>query len=431
MNLTFEQKLENFAEVSLRVGVGLQAGQRLLVVSSPENTPLVHKIVKRAYELGARLVEVLWDDEVINLIRLQHAPLDSLDEPARVLSMALNDLAEKGDAILWFRSKDPALFKDIEAAKVGAHQTAFMKSRTPYFKKVTTNGINWCLMGPPIASWAKRILPHLSEKDALETMWDAVFKVIRADVEDPVGAWTRHNEVLRKTREYLNAKQYAALKLRGGGTDLTIGLPKRHIWGGGAHRVTQGEQEGLVFTANLPTEEVWTLPHREQVNGVAKASKPLSYAGVLITDIEVEFKEGRIVSAKASQGEETLKKLIATDNGSHHLGEIALVPHSSPVSQTQLLFCDTLYDENAASHIAIGSSYRNNLEEGIAMTDEAFRAAGGNISLVHVDWMIGHDKMDVWGIKEEGTEEPIMVQGEWAFSVDTFGSQSPVTTSSH
>ncbi len=414
MSLNFQEKLENFAELAIKIGVGLKLGQRLLVGGDVENAEFVRLIVKHAYQAGARLVEVHWEDDAISLARFQHAPHDSFDEAVHVQTFALNDVGENFDAILWMRSTDPDLLSQIDPELVRRATTASMAARAPYYKKVMVNGINWCLVAPPSSAWAMRIFPDLPREAAVSAMWEAVFKIVRADLPNPLEAWAQHNENLRVRREYLNAKQYTALEFKGGGTDLSVGLPLNHVWGGGSHEVTEGPQDGAVFTANVPTEEVWTLPHRERVNGVAKASKPLSYSGVLIEDIEVHFVDGRITQATASKGQDILTNLIATDEGSHRLGEVALVPHSSPISQSGLLFYNTLYDENAASHIAIGKAYRHNLEGGTKMTDEDFTAAGGNTSLVHVDWMIGHGKMDIWGVLPDGSRESVMVQGEWA-----------------
>jgi len=414
--LTFQQKLENYAELAIKIGVGLKPGQRLLIGADVENAELVRLVAQKAYDAGARLVEAHWEDDFLTLARLKNAPEESLTEAVHVQTFALNDVAEHEDAVLWMRSTDPDLLKDIDPSRVNKAQTAMMKARAPYYGKVMVNALNWCIIAPPSKAWAQRIFPHLSPDEALEQMWDASFKIVRADVENPLEAWAQHNARLRKVREYLTQKQYSALEFKGGGTDLSVGLPEKHVWGGGSHHTT-GNNAGLEFTANIPTEEVWTLPHRERVNGVARASKPLSYSGVLITDIEVHFEDGRIVSAKASKGQEVLEQMIATDEGSHRLGEVALVPHSSPISQSGLLFYNTLYDENAASHIAIGRAYRHNLEGGVEMPLEDFVTRGGNDSLVHVDWMIGSNEIDVTGVLPGGSREAVMVGGEWAFEV--------------
>jgi aminopeptidase len=258
------------------------------------------------------------------------------------------------------------------------------------------------------------MFPDLSPEQAMTAQWDAIFAATRADQPDPVGAWKAHLALLKTRRELLTGKQYRALHFRGGQTDLTVGLADNHIWGGGS-ALTQADPGagGIEFTANIPTEEVWTAPHRERVNGVVVSTKPLSYNGTLIDGIRIEFKDGRIVAASAKQGESTLHQMIETDEGSHRLGEVALVPNSSPISRSGLFFYNTLYDENAASHIAIGAAYRFNVQGGVDMDSEHFLATGGNESLTHVDWMIGSAEIDVDGLHQDGSREPVMRAGEF------------------
>lgn len=408
-NLTFEQKLQNYAKLAVRVGLGVKAGQRVLVQAPVDTAPLARAVVREAYAAGASFVDVRWDDDDVVLARFELAPDGTFDQISKWRVDAEIETAEAGGAVIAIRSTNPNLLGGVDQSRVVAHQKAWATYRKPYSAYTMTNRINWNLISAPIPGWATLMFPEATEKEAMEKQWDAIFAATRADQPDPIAAWEEHLANLKRRREILTGKQYSALRFKGGETDLTVGLADDHIWGGGA----ADTPSGITFTANIPTEEVWTAPHRERVDGVVVSTKPLSYQGVLIDGIRIEFKGGRIVNATAKQGQETLEKMIATDEGSHRLGEVALVPHSSPISRSGLFFYSTLYDENAASHIAIGAAYRFNIRGGIDMTPEEFAAAGGNDSLTHVDWMIGSDKIDVDGVTKDGSHEAVMRAGEF------------------
>ena len=409
MTLTFEEKLRNYARLAVRVGLGVKPGQRVLVQAPVDTAPLARLVVREAYAAGASFVDVRWDDDDVVLARFELAPEGSFETFSKWRVDAEIETADAGGAVIAIRATNPNLLANVNAQNVAAHQRAVATYRQPYTAQVMTNALNWNLISAPVPDWAVLMFPDSSAEQAVEQQWDAIFAATRADQPDPVAAWQQHLADLKTRREILTGKQYSALHFRGGETDLTVGLADDHVWGGGAADTTRG----ITFTANIPTEEVWTAPHRERVDGVVVSTKPLSYNGVLIDGIRIEFKDGRIVNATARQGEATLKEMIATDEGSHRLGEVALVPHSSPISRSGLFFFNTLYDENAASHIAIGRAYRFNVRGGVEMSDDAFAAAGGNDSLTHVDWMIGSDQIDVDGIAKDGTREPVMRAGEF------------------
>lgn len=409
MTLSFEQKLQNYAKLAVRIGLGLREGQRLLVQAPVNTAPLARAIVREAYAAGASFVDVRWDDDDVVLARFQLAPEGTFEQFSKWRVDAEMENAEAGGAVLSIRATDPNLLGSVDQSNVAAFQRAVATYRKPYSLQVMTNRVNWNLISAPIGSWATLMFPDATEQEALEKQWDAIFAATRADQEDPIAAWEEHLANLKHRREILTAKQYHALHFKGGDTDLTVGLADKHIWGGGS----ADTPNGITFTANIPTEEVWTAPHRERVDGVVVSTKPLSYQGVLIDGIRIVFKDGRITEATAEKGEEALKRMIDTDEGSHRLGEVALVPHSSPISRSGLFFFNTLYDENAASHIAIGSAYRFNVEGGVDMTTEEFEKMGGNDSLTHVDWMIGSDAIDVDGILPDGSREPVMRSGEF------------------
>jgi aminopeptidase len=323
---------------------------------------------------------------------------------------------QRRDAILSIRGGNPDLLSDQDPESVDTYQKTSWEYLRPTLDHIERRAVNWTVIAAPVPGWVAKVFPDLVSEAGQTRLWEAVFAACRLNQVDPIAAWDAHIEELVARREYLTHKRYTALKLTGPGTDLTVGLPKGHIWTGG-REITRS---GVAFIPNLPTEEVFTLPHKDRTEGVVTASIPLSYVGTLIQDFSLTFAEGRVVKVVASKGETILRKLLETDEGAGRLGEVALVPHSSPVSQSGLLFYESLFDENPASHIALGSAYKLNLSGGETMSQDEFIAAGGNHSLVHVDFMIGSGEMDVDGIGEDGTAEPVMRAGEWAFDLRTF-----------
>jgi aminopeptidase len=409
MTLTFEEKLNNYARLAVRVGLGVREGQRVLVQAPVDTARLARAVVREAYAAGASFVDVRWDDDDVQLARFELAPDGSFETLSKWRVDAEIETAQAGGAVIAIRATNPNLLGGVDAGRVATHQRALAAYRRPYTEQVMTNRLNWNLISAPIPGWAALMFPDASAEKAVSQQWDAIFAATRADQPDPVAAWHEHLANLQRRRELLTEKQYAALHFQGGETDLTVGLAEDHVWGGGAAD-TPG---GITFTANIPTEEVWTAPHRERVDGVVVSTKPLSYNGTLLDGIRIEFKDGRIIRATARNGQAALDKMIDTDEGSHRLGEVALVPHSSPISRSGMFFFNTLYDENAASHIAIGNAYRFNVKGGVDLTTEQFMARGGNDSLTHVDWMIGSGEMDVTGITQDGAREPVMRAGEF------------------
>jgi aminopeptidase len=414
----FQKDLQKYAELAVRVGLNLRPGQRLLVrAPSPygvafEHAPLVRYVAEAAYKAGARLVDVYWGDEQMELIRFAHAPRDSFAEfPKWKLAIPL-EYAERGDAILTISATDPDLWAGQDTELVNVYQDTTWKEMNPYLKHGSSNTMNWCVISAARPSWAKKMFPKLTAEKALAKQWQTIFKMCRVDADDPVAAWQEHIRNLQARSAYLNQKKYTALKYSAPGTDVTLGLPKGHHWAS-AREVAKNDIE---FTANIPTEETFTMADRTRADGIVTSTKTLNYGGSLIEGIVVRFENGRVVESHASKGENVLRKMIATDEGSARLGEIAIVPHSSPISKSGLMFHNTLYDENASCHIALGRAYKFNLQGGLNLTDEEFAARGGNQSLIHVDFMIGSDKMDIDGLTSDGRAEPILRKGEWAFS---------------
>ena len=410
MAMTFEESLRKYADVVVRVGVGLRAGQRLMVRAPVEAAPFVRETVTAAYRAGARLVEVLWSDDAVDLARFALAPRDSFDELPTAIPDALLKGGERGDAVLSVYAADPKLLEGQDSTLVSRVERARSAYVLPFSRKISGKELNWCVVACAIPSWAARVFPAAGD-GAVARLWEEIFRTCRVDRPDPVRAWEEHVADLARRRAFLEQKQYAALRFRGPGTDLTVGLPGRHVWMGG--RSETGATK-IPFVANLPTEEVFTTPHRERVDGVVRATKPLGYTGSLIEDFELRFEKGRAVGVKAARNEAVLRKLVETDDGAARLGEVALVPHGSPISASGILFYNTLFDENASCHVALGRSYRVCVAGGDAMSDEEFARAGGNESLVHVDFMIGSGEMDVDGLAKDGRSEPVMRAGEWA-----------------
>ncbi|MCO6451340.1 MAG: aminopeptidase [Caldilineales bacterium] len=414
MTNDFEQKLERYAELAVTIGANIQPGQKLIIWRATLDTaPLVRLIAAKAYEAGARLVDVMWTDEGVKLARFQYAPRDSFEEYPDWQAQGMYDHVKSGGALISVRGDDPDLLKDQDGELAALTQKIAWQKLRPTLDFVGADAINWLVIGAATPAWAAKVYPELPVEEAVSSLWENLFDVCRVTETDPVAAWQAHKLNLAKRSEYLNAKAYNALRFQGSGTDLTLGLPAGHIWLGGA----KDSQNGIEFVPNMPTEEVFTAPHRYKAEGVARASLPLSYGGSLIEDFTLTFHEGRVVDLKASKAEKVLKGLVESDDGAGRLGEVALAPHSSRVASQGRLFFNTLLDENAASHIALGSAYRVSLIDGEAMTDEEFNEFGCNTSAVHVDFMIGSGEMDVDGITQDGRAEAVMRRGEWVFDV--------------
>ncbi|MFX1574772.1 MAG: aminopeptidase [Promethearchaeota archaeon] len=420
MTSKFEENLEKYAEIILKIGLNLQPGQRLLIgtpniyqYGAPiELAPLIRVIAKKAYQIGARFVDVMWDDEQLKLIRFQHAPRDSFEEFATWRTDCQYEFAKNSDAIVRILAYNPDLLNAYDHNLIATAMKTHLKYSKPYSDLISKNVLNWVGVTAPVEGWAEKVFPDISPEKRQEKFWDIIFEICRVKNEDPIAVWEAHIKQLAARCDYLNKKRYIALKFVAPGTDLRVGLPKGHIWGSARFK----SQNGIDYVANIPTEEVFTLPHKDKTEGFVTATKPLPIEG-MIEDFSLTFSKGRVVDASAKKGEEMLHKILETDEGTRRLGEVALVPHSSPISQSGLLFYNILLDENASCHIALGRGLKFWISNGVKMSDEEFSAAGGNISMDHVDFMIGSDKIDVDGILENGTSEPIMRKGEWAFDI--------------
>ena len=407
---SFDERLDKLAEVAVRVGLGLQHGQELIVTAPLDSVPLARAITAQAYKAGASLVTTLLADDAATLARFAHASDDAFDKAAGWLYSGMADAYRNGAARLAISGDDPSLLAGQDPEKVSRANRARSKAYLPALELIAGFSTNWTIVSAATRPWARTVFPELPEEEAVARLWDAIFAASRVDGPDPVAAWQAHNADLRGRTEWLNGRRFAALRFRGLGTDLTVGLADDHEWCGGATTA----KNGIVCNANIPTEEVFTTPHKARVEGHVRSTKPLSYQGTLIQGIEVRFSEGRIVEAKAQTGGDVLAKVLDTDEGASRLGEVALVPASSAISASGLLFFNTLYDENAASHIALGQAYSKCFRNGGAgLSEDDLSARGANRSLIHIDWMIGSAEIDVDGLSGDGMAVPVMRQGEW------------------
>jgi aminopeptidase len=409
-HLTHEQKLDRLAEVAVKVGLGLERGQELVMTGSLDSVALARRITEHAYRAGASHVTTLFSDDEATLMRYRFAPDESFDYAPAWLYDGLGAAFKGGAARLAIAGANPSLLSEQDPERVSRANRALSRAYRPALELITRHAINWTIVASATPAWAAAMFPADAPSIAMAKLWNAIFKVTRIHEDDPVGAWKRHDAALHEKSAELNTIRYSALHYRGPGTDFRLGLADDHLWLGGG--TTAGN--GLYCIPNLPTEEVFTTPHKDRAEGTVTATKPLSYQGTLIDGIQVRFEKGRIVEARASQGQEVLQRLIGTDEGASRLGEVALVPHSSPIASSGMLFFNTLFDENAASHIALGQAYSSCLLDGDKLTPEQLAAKGANDSLIHVDWMIGSDKLDIDGITDSGRAVPLMRQGEWA-----------------
>ena len=404
--------LKKYAELVVKVGVNLQPDQ-LLVINSPiECAEFARLIAKAAFEAGAHDVVVSWGDEELAHIRYAGGKKEIFTEFPEWKVRFYQDYAEQGAAFVSIAARNPEIFKDIEPEKLTLAAQAAGAALLEYRARLMNNENTWCVVSVPTAGWAQKVFPGLAEEEAQARLWQEIFRTVRIEPDkDPAEAWKKHIATLQKAAEFLNKKNFKVLHYSNSlGTDLTVELPEGHIWAGGAEKAATG----VTFAANMPTEEVYSLPLREGVNGVVYASKPLIYNGSRIENFHLTFKEGRVVDFGAEIGEENLKELINMDEGSHYLGEVALVPYDSPISQSGILFYNTLFDENAACHLALGKAYPTCLKGGEKMDSVTLLQHGVNDSLVHEDFMIGTADLSIVGTTQEGEEVEIFRDGNFA-----------------
>jgi aminopeptidase len=410
MDQQFEQVLDKYAEVAVSLGVNIQPGQSLVIRAPIDAYDFVRRAVKHAYLQGARFVTVDWADDQVTLLRLLHAPDDALEDIVQAHVDAYEEMAQKGFAMLSVIAPDPNLLAAVPAHRIAVFQRARRAAMHKFNSYVQSDKISWSIVAVPSPEWATSVFPDVSVDEAVSRLWNYIFQATRVNQDDAVRAWQDHVQTLQAKAAELTNRQFKKLHYKAPGTDLVIELPEDHVWIGGGGETP----EGTYFIANIPTEEVFTMPKKDGVNGVIRNTKPLSYGGQLIDNFELTFEQGRIVQVQAETGEDVLKTLIESDEGAQYLGEVALVPDGSPISQLNVIFQNTLFDENASNHLAIGSAYPLCIKGGAELNQEELAERGVNTSMVHVDFMVGSAEMDIDGELADGTRVPVFRQGNWA-----------------
>lgn len=407
----FNENLKKYARLIAETGVNVQDNHTVVLQISVAQAPLARLITEEAYRLGAAEVIVQWSDETIQREFLAHAATDRIENVPQYKIDQTDDWIAKGASRISVVSSNPDALAGVDAQRVAAFQAANGKALVNLRKATQANKVSWTVVAAASEGWAAKVFPELAtSEEQVDALWNEIFKTTRIYEENPVIAWNIHDKKLQEKAAELNEQQFTALHYTAPGTDLTIGLPKNHLWEGAGSYNARGEE----FMANMPTEEVFTAPDSRRVDGYVSSTKPLSYAGTIISGMKFTFKDGKVVDFSAEQGEEALKNLLAIDEGAKHLGEVALVPDPSPISQSGLIFYNTLFDENASNHLAFGSAYAFNLQGGTEISEEELAEAGLNRSQTHVDFMVGSDKMNIDGIKEDGTIVPVFRNGDWA-----------------
>lgn len=408
---SFNDKLKDYAKLAVKVGINLQKGQPLVISAPVEGADFVRLIARQAYDDGASDIFVNWTDDDLTRMKYENAPLEVFENYPKWKADAMEDYAEKGAGFISVYSQDPELLKSIDTEKIVANNKASALATKTYRDYLMNDRNSWLVISIPSTGWANKVFPDLSREEAIDKLWDKIFSATRIDMDDPIAAWEDHLNRIKENVDYLNEKSFKSLQLKSSkGTDLKVELPKGHIWSGG-----YGENEkGTKFVANIPTEEVYTLPHRTGVNGIVYNTKPFIYGGNVIDDFNIEFKDGKVVAYDAKVGKDYLKEMLDMDEGAAYLGEIALVPHSSPISQANTVFFNTLFDENASCHLAFGKAYPTSIKDGPSMSEQALKEAGVNDSLIHEDFMIGSSDLSIIGIMDDGSEVEIFKDGEWS-----------------
>lgn len=409
--MDIEEKLYKYAELLVDVGINITDGKRLYIRATTDALPLVRLVTKIAYERGSKEVKVSLGDDTVSRLNATYRDEDELSVVHDFQVDERMYYSDQKAGFLSIISSSPELLKDVSPNKLQAMQVAAGKAFKEFSSRTQSDFHSWCVAGYPSVEWARLVYPELSDDEAVNALLELILYTVRADVENPVEAWHEHDKLLHEKVDYLNDKQFTALRYEAPGTDLTVGLPGNHLWAGASSTDSNGDS----FMANMPTEEVFTAPDKNRVNGYVTNTLPLSHGGNIIDDFKLTFKDGEVVEYSADRGYDILKNIIDTDAGAKRLGEVALVPFDSPISNKGILFYNTLFDENASCHLALGSAYAFSLQGGKAMSRDELDAAGLNDSITHVDFMIGSEKMNIYGVDKEGNETPVFLEGNWAF----------------
>lgn len=409
MNKSF---LIKYASLAVNIGVNIQK-DNILVISSPiETAEFARLITEEAYKSGAKDVIVHYGDQKLTKIKLENSSLETISNIPEWQAESYNYYARQEACFISISASDPDGLKGVPVEKIGTSQKARTSALKEYFDNSMSNKCRWCVLSVPTLSWAKKVFPKVSDDEAMESLWDVIFKTVRVDTENPVNAWKKHNAYLEEKIKFMNNNNFKSVHLKSAnGTDLNIELPEGHIWAGGS----EGDVNGIPFNANIPTEEVFTLPKKTGVNGIVYSSKPLSYGGNLIDNFSITFKDGKAIDFTAETGYDVLKQMLESDEGAKYLGEVAFVPYNSPISNSKLIFFNTLFDENAACHLAFGRAYESCVKDADKYSEEELEKIGVNNSVIHVDFMIGTSDLEITGINKNGEAIQIFSNGNWAF----------------
>ena len=406
----FEEKLQKYAELIVKVGVNVQPGQEVVLYINVDQQHLAHLIVKEAYKAGAGKVMIKWSDTFAQREFLEHASDEFLENVPEFAKEEAQYIADHRCCRISVMSEDPGAFGGIDQKRVAAYQSANGKALMPVRQATQNNDLSWTVVAAASPAWAERVFPDLKGEAAVDRLWKEIFKTTRINREDPIQAWKDHDAKLHEKEDWLNKEQFSALHYTSPRTDLTIGLPENHVWEGGGSK----NAAGIEFMANMPTEECFTAPDNRRIDGYVTSTKPLSYAGNILENMKFTFKDGKVVEATAEKGQAVLDHLLETDEGVRSLGEVSLVPDPSPISQSGITFFNTLFDENASDHLALGAAYPFNVQGGTKMSKDQLKAKGINFSQAHVDFMVGSADMNIDGIKKDGTIVPVFRNGDWA-----------------
>ncbi|MFC0187284.1 aminopeptidase [Fictibacillus aquaticus] len=408
---TFKEKLDQYAELVVKVGLNVQKGQRLQINSSIESAEFTRLVVKHAYEAGAKQVFIDWNDSESNRYHYTGASEEVLQNDLQQWDIdKYHSLAENHDCLLMVTGNDPDAYKGVPPERMMMVQKNRGEKLQKFSEAQLRGDIHWAIAGSVTPGWAKSVFPDKNEEEAVEALWEAVFKTVRMDEENPVAAWEEHVGTLTDKMNYLNEQKFKTLHYKSATADLSIDLHPDHIWVGGGHHSTFG----TYYIPNLPTEEVFTTPLKTGVNGTVSSTKPLSVMGNMIENFTLTFKDGKVVDYKAEKGEDTLKQLLSIDEGMLYLGEVALVPHDSPISNSGIVFNNTLYDENASCHLAVGTAITMTVDGGGAMSKEELEAKDVNQSRGHTDFMIGSADLQIEAEYSDGRRIQLFKDGNWA-----------------
>ncbi len=403
--------LEKYAKLAVEVGANVQKNQRVVINSSTETRELARLIAKAAYNAGAKSVSVEWSDQYVSKIGYDGMSIETLEEVPEWGINKIKYYMDNDACLISITSPIPGLNQGVDPMKMQKAAIAHGKAFKFYSDHMMGNHTQWCVIAAPNKVWAKKVFPNLNADDAVEKLWDSILEASRVtETNDPIKEWENHNKIMLAHNKVLNDYNFESLHFTNSiGTDLTVKLVDKHIWAGGGEDSTKG----VYFNPNIPTEENFTMPDKYGVNGKVVATKPLNYQGNLIEDFWIEFKDGKVVNYDALKQKESLKSLVEFDEGSSYLGEVALISYDSPISNSNILFLNTLFDENASCHLALGRAYPMNVEGGTKMTDKELAAVNSNQSMTHVDFMFGNSDLSVIGTQKDGKKVTVFKNGDF------------------